>query len=46
MTTPTTLKINERDIVSEQRLARLSQVLLLGTNLQVATAQRGLDSLH
>jgi hypothetical protein len=46
MTLPTTLKINERDIRKEQRLARLRQVLLLGTNRPVATAQRGLDSLH
>jgi hypothetical protein len=46
MTLPTPLKINERDILKEQRLARLRQVLLLGTNRPVATAQRGLDSLH
>jgi hypothetical protein len=46
MTTPMGLKMNERDILKEQRLARLRQVLLLGTNRPVATAQRGLDSLH
>jgi hypothetical protein len=46
MTLPTPLKINERDILKEQRLARLRQVLLLGTKRPVAAAQRGLDSLH